>query len=421
MDIARPDQKRKRRRRQIIYAVSGLMALALVTMGLQRLEPALPTVEKNSIVFSTVERGLFLRKVQGNGSLVPEEIRWIPAANPGRVEQIMVLVGSAVTSNTVLVVLSNPELEQSAFEAEWSVKGAEAQLANLRVTLESQKLTQQAVTASAQANYNRAKLDAEVNEELAKNGLVPALTLKQSKANAEEMAKLNEIEQQRLKISADSAVAQLAVQQAHVEQLRAQLELKRRHVESLKVRAGIDGVLQKLGDQTPLQRGQQIGAGANLARVANPAKLKAELKIAETQVKDIEFGQVALIDTRNGVIPGKVVRIDPSAQNGTFTIDVALEGPLPKGARPDLTVDGTVELERLEDTVFVGRPVNGQSESTVGLFKVVEGGREAVRVPVKLGKTSVSYTEVVEGLQPGDQVIQSDMSNWDGFSRVRIN
>lgn len=421
MDIARPDQKKKKRRRQILYAVSGLVFLALVTMGLQRLEPAAPNVEKNALIFGIVERGQMLRQVRGNGSLVPEEIRWIPAANPGRVEQILVLVGSAVKSNTVLVVLSNPELEQEAFEAEWSLKAAEAQQANLRVTLESQRLTQQAAAATAQANYNRAKLEAEVNEELAKSGLVPMLTLKQSRANVEELVKLSEIEHQRLKISADSAAAQLAVQQAQVEQMRAQLHLKHRQVDLLKVRAGLDGVLQKLGDQTPLQVGQQIGAGANIARVANPSKLKAEIKIAETQAKDVELGQVATVDTRNGMIAGKVVRIDPAAQNGTITIDVALEGRLPKGARPDLTVDGTVELERLDDVVHVGRPINGQSESTVGLFKVVEGGRGAVRVPVKLGRTSVSDIEVIEGLQPGDQVIVSDMSNWDGHDRVRLN
>jgi HlyD family secretion protein len=419
MDIARPDQKRKKRRRQILFAVSGLLALAAVTMGLQQLQPAAPTVENP--YFGTVERGPMRREVRGNGTLVPEEIRWIPAQNQGRVENILVLPGAAVKADTILIELSNPELEQAAFDAEWQLKGSEAELANLRVQLESQRLNQQAAGATAQAAFNNAKLVAEVDEALAKSGLVPALTLKQSKARAEELGKINEIEQERLRINADAIKAQLAVQQAKGEQLRAQLQLKRRQVDLLKVRAGIDGVLQKLGDTSQLQVGQQVGPGANLARVANPARLKAEIKVSETQAKDITFNQLASIDTRNGFIPGHVVRIDPSAQNGTRTVDIALDGPLPKGAVPDLTVDGTIQLELLEDVIHVGRPVNGQPDSTVGLFKVVEGGKFAVRVSVKLGRTSVTDIEVVEGLQPGDRVILSDMSMWDAHERVKLN
>jgi HlyD family secretion protein len=422
MDIARPDQKRKRQRRRIIYGLIGFIALAAITVGLQRLEPAAPSVDKNTITFGNVERGLLLRKVRGNGRLVPEEIRWIPAANAGRIEEILALVGEEVKADRVLLVLSNPELSQSAFEAGWSLKAAEAQLEKLRVDLDSQKLTQEATVARAQADWNRAKLDAEVNEQLAKDGLVPPIELKKSKANAEELDNLCRIERERLKISALAAKAQLAVQEATVAQLRAQLDLKKQQVALLKVRAGFDGVLQKLGDQSMLQIGQQVAAGANLARVANPKRLKAEIKIAETQIRDVTFGQVATIDMRNNaVVTGKVTRIDPAAENGTFTVDVALEGDLPRGARPDLSVDGQIELERLPDVVYVGRPVNGQADSTVGLFKVVENGKAAVRVSVKLGRTDVNYIEVVQGLQPGEQIVVSDMSQFDLHDRVRLN
>src|SRR5438874_3936274 len=377
MDVARPDIARRRRRRRILYSVGGLGVLVLITIGLSRLKPAAPLVENawpDTVKRATSEMP-FLRNVRGNGTLVPEEILWIPTLNAGRVERILVLPGAAVKADTVLVELSNPEVEQAAFDAEWQLKAASAELANLRVQLDTQRLNQQAAVAVAHANYNSAKLDFEVNEELSKAGLVPALTLKQSKAKADELAKLLEIEQQRLTISADAARAQLAVQDAKVAQLRAQLQLRRRQVEALKIRAGIDGVLQKLGDAaaTTLQVGQQLAPGATVARVANPAKLKAEIKVAETQAKDIQFDQRAEIDTRNGVIPGHVIRIDPAVQNGTVTVDVALDGPLPKGARPELSVDGTIQLERLDNVLYVGRPVQAQPESTILLFKIVDG------------------------------------------------
>src|SRR5437773_4620900 len=421
MDIARPDQARKRRHKRILYSVAGLGLLVLITIGLSRLKPAAPLVENPWP--DTVKRGEMLRQVRGNGALVPEEILWIPTLSAGRVERILVLPGAAVKADTVLVELSNPEVEQVAFDAEWQLKASEAELANLRVQLETARLNQQSILATAQANYSSAKLDFEVNDELSKVGLVPGLTLKQSKARAEELANLLEIEQERLKISADAAKAQLAVQEAKVSQLHAQLQLRRHQVEAPKIRAGIDGVLQKLGDAaatSTLQEGQQLAPGANVARVANPAKLKAEIKVAETQAKDITFDQKAYVDTRNGVIPGHVVRIDPSAQNGTRSVDIALDGPLPKGAVPDLSVDGTIELERLDDVMYVGRPVQAQSESAIGLFKIVDGGKEAVRVPVKLGRSSVSFVEVIEGLQTGDQVILSDMSAYDAYPRVRL-
>jgi HlyD family secretion protein len=332
-----------------------------------------------------------------------------------------VLPGATVKADTVLVELGNPEVEKAAFDAAWQLKGAEAELTNLRVQLETQRLNQLASVASAQANYSNARLDAEVNEELARNGLVPQLVLKQSKTRADELAKLLEVEQERLKISAEATKAQLAVQDAKVEQLRALLQLRKQQQDSLKIRAGIDGVLQKLGDAVQLQVGQQLAPGANVARVANPARLKAEVKIYETQAKDVQVGQIAAIDTRNGIVNGRVVRIDPAVQNGTVTVDVALEGALPKGARPDLSVEGTIELERLNDVRHVGKPVHGTPDSTVGLFRLTPNGREALRVPVRLGRSSVSTIEIVDGLQVGDQVILSDMSAWDAHNRLRLN
>ncbi|MBI2929236.1 MAG: efflux RND transporter periplasmic adaptor subunit [Verrucomicrobia bacterium] len=421
MDIPRPDQARKRRRKRILWGSASLLTLVLVTVGLSRLEPAAPTVEKSSVLMDTVKRGELPRQVRGNGTLIPEEIRWIPAQNAGRVERILVQAGAAVTADTCILELSNPELMQTAFDAEWAFKAAEAELANLRVQLDTQRLNQQAVVASSEANYHNAKLEYEVNDALAKSGLVPALVLKQSQTKAEELYKLSEIEHERLKIIADAVKAQLAVAQAKVEQSRALLDLKRQQVENLKVRASIDGVLQKVGETTQLQEGQQITAGSNLARVADPKRLKAEIKIPEVQARDIELGQKAFVDTRNGIIPGRVIRIDPAAQSGTRTVDVKLEGALPRGAVPDLSVDGTIELERLNDVMFVGPPVGGHAESTVGLFKVIDGGKGAVRVPVKLGRGSVSAIEVIEGLQVGDQIILSDMSQWDAHDRVRLN
>jgi HlyD family secretion protein len=422
MDIPRPDQARKKRRRRIAALLGGLAAISLITVGLARLKPAAPPVERGSLLFDTVKRGQLLRQVRGNGTLVPQEIRWIPTINQGRVERIVVLPGARVKADTVLVELSNPDVIQAEFDAQSLVKTSEADLTNLKVQLDSQKLTQRSVVATARSNYSSAKLDLEVNDALAKSGLVPAITLKQSKAKAEELASLLEIEEERLKIGDDAAVAQIAAQETKLTQLRGQLELKRRQVEALKIRAGVDGVLQRLGDLTnPLQEGEQLPAGALVARVAEPAHLKAAIKIAETQAKDIQLDQFAEIDTRNGIIPGHVIRVDPAVDNGTVTVDVALDAPPPKGARPDLSVDGTIQLERLEDVLYVGRPVQGQPESLVSLFKVSEGGRAATRVQVKLGHSSVSAIEILQGLQIGDTIILSDMSQWDSFERVRLN
>jgi HlyD family secretion protein len=400
----------------------AMVALAVATVGLSRLEPAAPSIERSTLFMDTVKRGEMLREVRGNGTLVPEDIRWIPTVNAGRVERIVVLPGARVQADTVLVELSNPEVEQAAFDVKWQLAGAEAELANLRVKLRTDELDQRKAVATAEADHSSAKLEFEIQDALAQSGLTPAVLLKQARTKAEELAKLLEIEEERLSASADSAKAQLEVQDDKVSQLRAQLELKLQQQAALKIRAGMDGVLQRLGDPAnPLQLGQQLTAGALVARVANMAKLKAAIKIAETQVRDVQLDQPAEIDTRNGVIAGRVTRIDPAVENGTVTVDVGLDAALPKGVRPDLSVDGTIQLERLENVIYVGRPVQGQPDSQVGLFKTVDGGKGAVRVPVKLGRSSVSTIEIIGGLQVGDQVILSDMSQWDAHERVRLN
>jgi HlyD family secretion protein len=417
-----PEVRRRRKLRRWLLVMAAAVVLVLVTIGLYRLKPAAPLVEKSSIWMDTVKRGEMILQVRGNGSLVPQEVRWIPTVNAGRVERIFVLPGAAVEPDTVLVELSSPELEQAAFDTESQLKAAKADLANLRVQLASQKLTQQAAVATAQANSMTADADFDINEKLGKAGLVAAMIIQQCKTKADQLATLLEIEQERLKMTTESATAQVDAQEEKIAQLNGLLALKRQQIEGLKIKAGIEGVLQRLGDPTaPLQEGQQLSAGALVARIASQTKLKAAIKIAETQARDIQLNQSAEIDTRNGIIPGHVVRIDPAVENGTVTVDVALDGQLPRGARPDLSVDGTIQLARLEDVLYVGRPVQGQADSEVGLFKVVEDGKAAVRVPVKLGKSSVSTIEIQSGLQVGDQVILSDMSQWDARERVKLN
>jgi HlyD family secretion protein len=420
MDIARPDQARKRRRKRLLFGLVGLVVVAGVTVGLAQLKPAAPTVEKGSIWTDTVKRGQMLRQVRGNGTLVPEQIQFVQADTDGRVERIFVLPGAEVKSDTILLELSNPELKQAAFDAEWQLKAAEALLTKLKVQLESERLTQKAATATLKSEYEQARLEAEADAVLSKEGLVAFLNAKRTRAKADDLAARLQIEEDRLKISEDSAKAQVAVQEAELQKVRALLDLKQRQVAALQVRAGIEGVLQQIGDLVTLQVGQRVTPSATLAKIVQPTKLKAEIKIAETQARDVQIGQLAAIDTRNGIISGRVVRVDPSVFNGTVTVDVKLEGPLPRGARPDLSVDGTIELERLDDVLYVGRPVQGQPESTVSVFKVISGGREAIRVAVKLGRSSVSTIEIVEGLQSGDQVVLSDMSAWDNHERVKL-
>jgi len=415
LDIPRQGPNRKLRRMMIGGA--GILIVAAITLGLSRLKPAAPTVEKNTVWIDKVKRGLMLRQVRGNGTLVPEIIRWIPAATEGRVERVLILPGSVVKADSVLLELSNPELEVAVRDAELQLRASEAEFENLKAQLESQKMDQEAAAAKVQADYLEARLRAEADEALSKDGLVPDITLKISKAKAEEQQLRYEIEKKRLAVNANAIKAQLNVQRTKVDQSKAQYQLREDQVDRLRVRAGTDGVLQQL----PVEVGQRVTPGTNLARVAQPEHLKAELKIAETQAKDILIGQEASIDTRNGIIPGHVIRIDPAVQNGTVTVDVALDGPLPKGARPDLTVDGTVELERLENVLYVGRPASGQDDSMITLFKLQREGADADRVKVKLGRSSVNTIEIIEGLAEGDSVILSDMSQWDSFDRIRLN
>lgn len=417
MDIVRKNVGRNRKIRNLIYSLLGIIAIVSITVGLSRLKPAAPTVDRAAIWIDKVKQGSMLRQVRGLGTLVPESIRFIPATTQGRVEKILVRPGAEVTKDTILMVLSNLELEQAVQDVDLQLKGAEAEYANLRVKLESQKLDQRAVAASVQADYSQAKLQAEANEELYKKGLLSELQYKLAKSKAEELLTRRDIEEQRIAISSESTKAQLTVQQAKIDQLQALYQLRRNLLSSLNVRAGSDGVLQQLS----VEVGQQVTLGTNLARVADPSHLKAELKIAETQAKDVLVGQNANIDTRNGVITGRVSRIDPAVLQGTVTVDVLLTGELPKGARPDLSVDGTIELENLTNILYVGRPVHGQSNSTIGIFKLDSTGKEAFRVTVKLGRSSVNTIEVLEGLSVNDQVILSDMSAWDVYNRIRIN
>jgi HlyD family secretion protein len=417
MDIQRPSSvvRNKQIRRAIIGGVA-LVAIGVVTVALSRLKPAAPTVESGTAYIDTVKRGPMIRQVRGLGILVPEDIRWIPAATDGRVERIVVYPGTPVTPDTVILELVNPTQTQALLEAEQQLNGADAQLANLRVTVANELLAQEAAAGQVRAEYRQAKLQAEADAELAKEGLVSSLTAKLSQVRSDNLGVRDEIEQKRLTATRDSSQSRFAVQQAEVTRLRALVELRRSQVNQLRVRAGMTGMLQEV----PVEVGKQVGTGTPLARVADQGHLKAQLKIPETQAKDVMIGQTAAIDTRNGIIPGRVSRIDPAVQNGTVTVDVALTGELPKGARPDLSVDGTIELERLDDILFVGRPTYGQEQSVIRLFRVDADGVTCTRTTVSIGKTSVNTVEVKSGLKQGDQVILSDMSQYDAFDRIRL-
>jgi HlyD family secretion protein len=391
------------------------MVVLLITLGVSRLKPAAPGVERATVWIDTVKRGPMLRDERGIGTLVPEDIRWIPATTVGRVERIVLRPGTVVTASSLILELSNPQLEQELQDAVLKLKAAEASLTSLRVQLRNDMLAQEATTANIEADYKKAALQVEANDQLASKGLVSDMTLKQAKLDADQLSARYAIAKKQLASHAETMEARLAVQTSEMEQARAIVNLKQRQVNELQVRAGFPGVLQIV----PVEVGQQVAPGTNLARVADPSRLKAELKIAETRAKDITPGLPATIDTRNGVVSGRVVRVDPSVQNGTVTVDVAFDGPLPKGSRPDLSVDGTVQLERLADVVKVGRPAFGQEQTAVGLFKLQPNG-EATRVQVKLGRISVNEAEIVSGLNPGDQVVLSDMSAWDAFDRIRL-
>jgi HlyD family secretion protein len=415
VDIARPSQARKKRIRRILYISVAVIVVAGISLGVSRLKPAAPTVDRAVVWIDTVKRGPMLRQVRGSGTLVPEDIRWIPAQTQGRVERIVLRPGAQVTPDTIVLELSNPELEQSVRAAQLDYQSAQAAFTNRKAELQSALLSQEANVANIETQYKQAALDLEANETLYKEKLISLLTLEQKRGLAADLKNRLSVEQKRLTITRDGTTSQLAPQEADVNQRKAQWELRRRQLDDLKVKAGMSGILQLV----PVERGQQVGPGTNLARVANPSNLKAELRIAETQTKDIRIGQYAEVDTRNGVVKGHVSRMDPASSGGTVGVDVIMDGPLPAGARPDLSVDGTIQLEKLDNIINVGRPAFGQENSTVTIFKVLPNG-EAHATKVKLGRASVNTIEVIEGLQPGDQVILSDMSQFDAFDRVQL-
>jgi HlyD family secretion protein len=424
VDIARgADVIRKKKIRRALYGTAALVVIILITVGVSQLKPAAPSVERATVWIDTVKRGPMLRAVRGSGTLVPEDIRWIPATTQGRVERIILRAGAIVTPSTVILELSNPELEQSVRDARLGYQSAQAAYQNRKVQLESDLLAQQSTVAGLEANLNNAAMDLQANEQLLTDGLVSELNVKVKRSQVGELKNRLAVEQERLKMTRNGIASQLGPQAADVDQRRAAVELRERQLDDLRVKAGMSGVLQCVCSSPTVQIevGAQVGPGTNLARVANPTTLKAELRIAETQTKDIRIGQIAEVDTRNGTVKGTVGRIDPAAQGGTVGVDVILEGALPPGSRPDLSVDGTIQLERLDNVIYVGRPAFGQENSTVGLFKLNAEATEATRANVKLGRSSVSQIEIIEGLQPGDQVILSDMSAQDAFDRIRIS
>jgi HlyD family secretion protein len=417
MDIKRaPKSKIKKKIRNAVMIVIGIAAIGGITYGLTKLKPAAPTLDRSTAVIETVKRGEMVRDVRGNGTLVPEVTRMVPAPADGVVERVLLKAGVEVDQSTVIAELSNPQLEQQAADTELQVKAAQADLENLKVKLESDTMTQKSAIATINAQYSQAKLQLDADEKLAKEGLVADLTLKISRVTVQDLANRLKVEQERLAVAAKSTKAQLNAAASRLDQLRALAALKRQQVDELKVRAGSGGVLQ----QVMVTEGQQVTPGTNIARVADPASLKAVLRVAETQISGVRVGQPVVVDTRNGLIQGTVSRIDPAAREGTFEIDATLIGPLPPSARPDLSVDGTIELERLKDVLKVGRPAFGQAQQTIGMFVLSPDGTEAERRSVKLGRNSVSQIEILDGLKEGDQVIISDTTALDSYNRIRI-
>ena len=417
MDMARPEFARQRKRKRILYGALLVALAAGVTLGVSRLKPALPSVDRATVWIGTVHRGNMLRQVEGLGTLVPENVRSIPAITEGRVTDRPVLVGTEVKVGTVLLVLNNPEVEQQAVDARLQLKEAQADYANLKAQLQSQLLQQQASAATIAANYQQAKLDSDADEQLYKRGLGPRITYQKAEAQAEGLAESDKLAKEQLAQFTQLIQAQLAAQQAKVDQAQALANLREQQLQDLRITAGMNGVLEELD----VDLGQEVSPGATLAKVVDPSRLWAELDIPETEARDLLLGQTASVDTHNGIVPGRVIRIAPAPVNGTVAVDVTLDGQLPKGARPDLSVEGTILIEKLTNVLYVGRPVHAASDSTVGLFKLTEDGREAVRVPVKIGKMSVNTVQILAGLKQGDQVILSDMSAQDNFDKIRLD
>jgi len=417
MDIPRPDQSKAKRKKRLLIGGAAALALVAITVLLGRLKPAVPSVDRSLVWIDTVKRGPMTREVHGLGTLVPEDISWIPARTTAHVDRIVLKPGAMVQPDSVILILSDPTVVQAAVDADSQLKGAEADLQNTRVQLQSSVLQAESDAATAKANYAVAKLRAELEEQLFKDGLDSEMNLQLSKVTADQDQTLNDIQQKRYAFAQNSIVPQLAVKQATVDQLRAQARLKHADADALNVRAGMKGILQLVS----VDVGAQVQIGTNLARVADPTRLMAQVQIAETQAKDMQIGQPAQIDTHNGIVAGKVARIDPSVTNGTVTVDVTLDGALPQGSRPDLSVDGTIELEHLDNVVYVGRPAFGDEHATVGIFKLAADGVYAARTQVVLGRSSVNTIEIVKGLVPGDRVILSDMSQWDANDRIKLN
>ena len=420
MDIQKPSHARARKIRRITYGASAFFLLGGATLGLSHLRPAPPTVDRSTIYVDTVKRGEMIREVRGIGTLVPVDIRWIAAQSSARVDKIVLQSGALVKPDSVILELSDPQLQQEALDAEYAYKAAQADLANLKVQLENNLMIQKEGTASVESDYQQAKMQADGDRQLVDQGLEARLVADKSAVAAEQLAIRENLAKEQIAIADDAAKAQIAAQQAHLEQQRVLYELKKGQLEALHVRAGLSGVLSAVA----VEVGQQVTPGTNLVRVADPSLLKATIQIAETEAKDLRTGQKASIDTHNGVAAGHVTRIDAAVVNGTVAVDVSFDGSQPPGARPDLSVDGTIELEDLKNILYVGRPVNAtgtnQSDNRTGLFKLTGDGSEAQRVTVTLGRSSVSTIEVLAGLNVGDTVILSDMSAWDSFDRVRL-
>jgi HlyD family secretion protein len=419
MDISRPDLKVKKRKRQVVTIAIGVVVLAVVTFLVMRLKPAAPAVDRSVVWTDTVKRGPFVRQVRGLGTLVPREdaIRQIPAQTAATVTRILVLPGSNVKPDTVLMQLNDPELSQEALDAELALKSAQADLSNVQVKVQSDLMAQKEAAATVNADYQQAQRQAKTDKSLYGLGVISGLTYSNSQGKANELETRNKLEEQTVNINEKAIESQIAVQQSKVSQAQAIYNLKRQQLDALNVKAGIAGVLTSM----PLAVGQHVDVGTMLAQVVLPNQLKAQLKIAETQARDIQIGQPASIDTHNGLADGKVTRIDPAVVNGTVTVDVELVGTPPEGARPDLSVDGVIDLERLKDVLYVGRPAFGNESSTISLFRLDDSGKGAVRVPVKVGKVSVNAIQVLEGLHQGDQVILSDMSRYDTTDRIRLD
>jgi len=421
MDIARPDLLLKRKRRIAAYIAAALVVLAVGVVVVMRLKPAAPTVDRSTIWPDTVKRGPMIRQVRGStGSLVPREdsIELIPAQTDATIVRIRVLPGAKVTPDTVLMDLADPQLEQQLLSAQLALRGAQADYKSLKATLESTLMDKKTAAAQINAAYTQDQLQAQTDKALYDLGVIAGIAYSNSKNTADQLTAQHKLSQEQLDVNQKAIVVQLASQQTKIDQAKAQLDLYQKQSAALQVRAGISGVLAQL--PTPLQVGQHVTAGTSVAQVIQLDKLKAALQIAETQARDIQIGQPASIDTHNGIIPGHVTRIDPSVLNGTVTVDVALDGPLPPGARPALSVDGTIDLERMTDVLYVGRPALGNENSTLSLFKIDADGKGATRVPVKVGRASVNSIQVLEGLKEGDTVILSDMSRWDNVDRISL-